>query len=171
MARDGLFFRHTGQLNSARVPAWGLALQCVWSCLLVLPRTAKPGYGSIATEVGVAAGPGAFHAFSQEPKVEYGNLYGALLDYVITAALLFYILTIVGIFVLRYRRPDAPRPYRAFGYPVIPVLYVLGAAALIGFLVAYKSETTWPGLILVLLGVPVYYIWKIRSPRTTAPPT
>ena len=86
--------------------------------------------------------------------------YGQLLDYVIFAVLIFYILTIVGLFVLRRTRPDAPRPYRAFGYPVLPALYVVLASWISVVLLRYKPQYTWPGLILVLLGVPVYLVWK-----------
>ncbi len=134
MARDGLFFRQVGRLNAARVPAWGLVLQGLWAALLVLPRTYKNG--------------------------KYGNLYGDLLDYVISAALLFYVLTIVSLFRLRWTRPEAPRPYRAFGYPVIPALYILGATTIVLVLFVYRPESTWPGLVLVLLGVPVYFLWR-----------
>ena len=92
--------------------------------------------------------------------LKYGSLYNDLLDYVISAALLFYILTIVGLFVLRVRRPDAPRPYRAFGYPIVPALYILGATAILVTLLACQPWTTWPGFAIVLLGVPVYYLWR-----------
>ncbi|MBI3860273.1 MAG: amino acid permease [Planctomycetia bacterium] len=131
MARDGLFFKPVARLNAARVPAWGLAFQGLWSAALVLPRTRKP-------------------------DGTYGNLYGDLLDYVISAALLFYILTVAGIFRLRSSRPDAPRPYRAFGYPLVPALYIVGASTILGALFAYRPATTWPGLVIVLLGLPVY---------------
>jgi APA family basic amino acid/polyamine antiporter len=144
MARDGLFFKPIARLNAARVPGWGLAIQCVWACLLILPRT---------------------FTVDDQGKRQYGELYDDLLDYVISAALLFYILTILGIFVLRRKRPDAPRPYRAFGYPIVPALYIAGAGALVGILVWYRPLTTWPGLVLVLLGVPVYYIWSGRPHR------
>lgn len=83
--------------------------------------------------------------------------YNDLLDYVIFAVLLFYILTIAGLFVLRSKRPDMPRPYKAIGYPVLPALYILLAALIELLLLAYKPSYTWPGLIIVLLGVPVYY--------------
>ena len=86
--------------------------------------------------------------------------YGQLLDYVIFAVLIFYILTIVGLFVLRRTRPEAVRPYRAFGYPVLPALYVVLATWISVVLLRYKPQYTWPGLILVLLGVPVYLVWK-----------
>ena len=85
--------------------------------------------------------------------------YGNLLDYVIFAVLIFYILTIVGLFVLRRTRPEAPRPYKAFGYPVLPGLYIVMAAWVSVVLLRYKPQYTWPGLILVLLGVPVYLVW------------
>ena len=136
MARDGLFFRPSGQLNAAKVPAWGLVLQGAWAMFLILPRT----YNT-ATRT-------------------YGNLYNDLLAYVISAALIFYILTIGGIFRLRRTRPTVERPYRAFGYPIVPALYIAGAATILVVLFVYQSATTWPGLIIVLLGVPVYFAWK-----------
>jgi basic amino acid/polyamine antiporter, APA family len=91
--------------------------------------------------------------------------YGNLLDYVILAALVFYALTIVGLFVLRSKRPDAARPYRAIGYPVLPGLYIVMAVWICGVLLRYKPQYTWPGLLLVLLGVPVYFVWTRRSKR------
>jgi APA family basic amino acid/polyamine antiporter len=136
MARDRLFFRSAGQLNDAKVPAWGLVLQGIWAAFLVLPRTYDP----------------ATHT--------YGNVYNNLLEYIISAALVFYILTISGIFRLRAIRPEVERPYRAFGYPVVPALYIAGAAAILIVLFVYRTATTWPGLIIVLLGVPVYFAWK-----------
>ena len=89
--------------------------------------------------------------------------YNDLLDYVIFAVLVFYILTIAGVFVLRRTRPGLDRPYKAFGYPVLPALYILAAATIEVLLLAYKPNYTWPGLIIVLLGVPVYFIWKPKS--------
>ena len=86
--------------------------------------------------------------------------YGDLLDYVIFAVLIFYILTIVGLFVLRRTQPDAPRPYKAFGYPVLPALYIVLATWISVVLLRYKPQYTWPGLILVALGLPVYLLWK-----------
>ena len=91
--------------------------------------------------------------------------YGQLLDYVIFAVLVFYILTIVGLFVLRRTEPDAPRPYRAFGYPVLPAVYIAMAAWICVVLLRYKPQYTWPGLILVLIGVPVYLVWKRTGTR------
>jgi APA family basic amino acid/polyamine antiporter len=88
--------------------------------------------------------------------------YGQLLDYIIFAVLLFYILTIVGLFVLRFKRPHAPRPYKALGYPVLPALYIVLAAWICIVLLRYKPQYTWPGLVLVLLGIPVYLFWSWR---------
>lgn len=141
MARDGLFFRRAARLNRARVPAWGLALQGAWAAALVLPRTYR--------------------------EEKYGNLYSDLLQYVISAALVFYILTIFGVVRLRRLRPEAERPYRAVGYPFVPGLYLVGAATIVSVLVAYRPMTTWPGLVIVLVGVPVYFVWK-RSGETRA---
>lgn len=91
--------------------------------------------------------------------------YSDLLDYVIFAVLLFYILTIAGVFVLRHRRPDMPRPYRAIGYPVVPAIYIAAAGFIEILLLFYKPNYTWPGLIIVLLGIPVYYLWRRRGAR------
>jgi APA family basic amino acid/polyamine antiporter len=85
--------------------------------------------------------------------------YNDLLNYVIFAVLVFYVLTIVGLFVLRRTRPDAERPYRAVGYPVLPAIYVVMALFIDVVLLRYKPQFTWPGLIVVLLGIPVYYAW------------
>jgi basic amino acid/polyamine antiporter, APA family len=89
--------------------------------------------------------------------------YGDLLDYVIFAVLLFYILTIAGLFVLRRTRPEMERPYRAIGYPVLPALYIVGASLIEVLLLIYKPNYTWPGLIIVLLGVPVYLWWRKKE--------
>jgi|YNPMSStandDraft_2_1061718.scaffolds.fasta_scaffold02209_3 APA family basic amino acid/polyamine antiporter len=89
--------------------------------------------------------------------------YGDLLDYVVFAVLLFYILTIAGIFILRKTKPDVERPYKAFGYPVLPMLYIVLAAAICIDLLIFKPNYTYPGLFIVLLGVPVYFLWKRKS--------
>ncbi len=114
MAKDGLFFKQAGTLNQARVPGWSLVVQGIWSAMLVLPRTYD-----VATK-------------------QYGNLYSNLLDYVISAALLFYILTIAGVFQLRRKRPDMPRPYKVAGYPFVPALYLIGASVVLYMLFAYR---------------------------------
>jgi basic amino acid/polyamine antiporter, APA family len=89
--------------------------------------------------------------------------YGQLLDYIIFAVLVFYILTIIGLFVLRRTHADAPRPYKAVGYPLLPAIYIVVALFIDVVLLRYKPQFTWPGLIIVLLGIPVYYIWRPRA--------
>ncbi|HTY88110.1 MAG TPA: amino acid permease, partial [Candidatus Acidoferrum sp.] len=138
-----------GRLNAHRVPAAGLIWQCVWTCLLVLPRTRQRDPTSGAPIIDPATG-----------SALYGNVYSDLLDYVVFAVLIFYLLTIGGLFVLRRRRPEAERPYRAFGYPLVPILYLVVAAAITLVLLLYKTDTTWPGLLIVLTGVPVYFLWR-----------
>ena len=147
MAKDNLFFKATGKLNKNHVPAFALILQCVWACLLVLPRT-RSG------------------KFAPDGYEDYGNLYGALLDYVVFAVLIFYILTIIGLFILRKTRPDAERPYRAFGYPVIPAIYIVAATVISLVLLFYKPATSLPGLAIVLSGIPVYFIWRNLSAKS-----
>jgi len=94
--------------------------------------------------------------------------YGQLLDYIIFAVLVFYILTIVGLFVLRRTRPDAVRPYKAVGYPILPIVYIVMALFVDVVLLRYKPQYTWPGLIVVLLGIPVYYAWSARRKSDAA---
>ena len=93
--------------------------------------------------------------------------YSQLLDYIIFAVLVFYILTILGLFVLRIKQPDTPRPYKAFGYPFLPALYIVMATGICAALLRYKPQYTWPGLILVLLGVPVYLFWSLKGQGRT----
>lgn len=91
--------------------------------------------------------------------------YGQLLDYTMFSVMVFYILTLLGLFVLRHTQPDAPRPYKAFGYPVLPAIYILMAVFIDVVWLRYKPQYTWPGLMIVLLGIPVYFWWS-RSART-----
>jgi len=134
MARQKLFFPFAGKLNAANVPALSLILQGLWAAILVLPRTYEPATQS------------------------WGNLYSNLLEYVISAALIFYVLTVVGVFRLRFKRPDAPRPYRTLGYPFVPGFYILAATVILVVLFVYRPSTTWPGLLMVVLGIPVYLV-------------
>ncbi len=145
MAKDGLFPKAAGQLNRAHVPGKSLIIQGVWATVLILPRTYSPATQS------------------------YGSLYSNLLDYVISAALIFYILTIAGVLRLRITRPNAIRPYRAWGFPVVPLVYIVGCAAVLYCLFAYRPATTWPGLLIVVCGVPVYY-WMKRTADTEGAP-
>jgi APA family basic amino acid/polyamine antiporter len=123
MAKDGLFFRKAGELNSNAVPQWALWAQCFVACMLCLSG-------------------------------EYGNL----LDMISFVVVLFYALTIGGIFILRVKRPEAERPYKAFGYPFLPALYIFMGLAFCILLIIYKPAFTWPGLIIMLIGIPLYYI-------------
>ena len=152
MARDGVFFRATGLLNRRHVPAVGLWLQCVWTCALILPR------------IRLRDAAGAPLRDTATGMEQYGNLYSNLLDYVVFSVLIFYVLTIVALFVLRRTRPAAERPYRAFGYPWLPAFYILGASVIALVLVLYRTQTTWPGLAIVLSGVPAYLIWRKLGP-------
>jgi len=147
MGKDGLFFKSTAKLNRNHVPAVGLILQCIWASVLVLPRT------RLRDAAGSPVLDGAGNA-------TYGNLYSNLLDYVVFSVLIFYVLTIAGIFILRRTQPNAERPYRAFGYPVVPILYIVAATVIMLVLILYKTQTTWPGLVIVLTGIPVYFLWK-----------
>src|SRR5262249_16853372 len=113
MAQDGLFFGATGKLNRYGVPGTALLFQGIWIAVLFCARTRKP-------------------------DGTYGNLYGDLLNYVVFAVLIFYCLTIAGIFVLRKKRPSADRPYKAFGYPLIPALYILAASVIMLVLLLYQ---------------------------------
>lgn len=143
MARQKLFFPFAGKLNAAKVPAHSLRLQGLWAALLVLPRTYDPVTRS------------------------WGNLYSNLLEYVISAALIFYVLTIAGVFRLRITRPNMLRPYRTLGYPIVPALYIIFASVVLVVLFMYRPSTTWPGLLIVLLGVPIYLV--IRDKRNHQP--
>ncbi len=86
--------------------------------------------------------------------------YGDLLDMISFVVVIFYVLTIAGIFILRVKKPDAERPYKAFGYPFLPALYILMGLTFCVLLIIYKPNFTWPGLIIVLTGLPIYYLWK-----------
>ena len=145
MARDGLFFRSTGKLNTKGVPGTALIYQGVWIAVLILLRTKRTD----------AAG-----------AVTFGNLYSNLLDYVVFAALMFYVLTIVSVFVLRKKRPELERPYKAFGYPVVPALYIISASVILCVLLFYRTETAGWSLVIVLLGLPVYWLWSRQSVKT-----
>jgi|SRR5579871_918099 len=144
MALDGVFFRGAAHLNRAGVPGTALKMQAAWTVFLLLVRTYDPATG------------------------KFGNLYSNLLDYIVSAALIFYILTIAGVFVLRKTRPDADRPYRAFGYPVVPVVYILGALVILGALFLYRTSTTIPGIVIVVIGVPVYWMFRRNSPQSNS---
>ena len=149
MAKDGLFFRSTGTLNKKGVPGVALIIQGVWITFLILMRT---------------------HKLDEAGKVIYGNLYNDLLNYVVFAVLLFYALTIAGIFSLRAKRRDLERPYRALGYPVVPALYIVAALAIMLVLLLYQTTASGIGLVIVVIGLPVYWLrswWLARARRLT----
>jgi len=91
--------------------------------------------------------------------------YGDLLDMVSFIVVIFYVLTIIGIFILRKKRPDAERPYKAFGYPVLPVIYILMGISFCTLLIIYKPQFTWPGLIITLIGIPLYYFAVVNNKK------
>ena len=138
MARDGLFFARAGAVNARAVPAVALAFQGVWAAALTLPRTVTPGPG----------GP------------VYGNVYTQLLEYIIAADMVFYGLMIGAVFVLRRKAPAIPRPYRVWGYPLVPVIYLLVDGLLVADLSYLAPRTAGIGYLLVLAGVPVYLVWR-----------
>src|SRR3954465_461179 len=140
MARDGLFFRRTAAINRNNVPAAALVAQAIWTVFLTLPRT-------ITTDPATGA-------------TTYGNVYTQLLEYIVSADLVFYVLLVVAVVVLRKKRPEAERPYRMWGYPLVPIISVVLAAFLIVDLAYLAPTTSGIGYLLVLTGIPVYFIWR-----------
>jgi APA family basic amino acid/polyamine antiporter len=140
MARDGLFFRKIATTNAFHVPAAALVAQGIWTAFLTLPRTMtkNPTTGTIV----------------------YGNVYIQLLEYIVSADLLFYILLVAAVMVLRRKNPDAQRPYRTWGYPLVPIISILFAALLIVDLAWIAPATSGIGIAIVLTGVPVYLSWR-----------
>jgi APA family basic amino acid/polyamine antiporter len=143
MARDRIFFQRIGTLNSRHVPAIALIAQGVWASLLTLPRKVK-----------VNPLPG------EDP---YGNVYTQLLEYIISADLVFYALMVGAVIVMRRKAPTLERPYRTFGYPLVPIIYILIAVLLVVDLAILKRDTSGIGYLLVLTGLPVYFLWRKRA--------
>lgn len=140
MARDDLFFKRIGTLNNAQVPAVALVAQGVWACLLVLPRTVT---------------------FDQKNGTAiFGNVYTQLLEYIISADLVFFALMAGAVIVLRRRAPDIARPFRTPVYPLVPIIYILLALLLILDLGYLTPEVSRGSYLLVLSGIPVYLIWR-----------
>ena len=147
MARDGLFFSRVGELNARRVPAAALIAQGAWASILTLPRTV-----AVDTRTGA---------------MQYGNVYTQLLEYIIAADLIFYVLMVGAVIRLRRRLPEAPRPYRTRGYPFVPLIYMVLATLLICDLIYLAPTTSGIGFLLVMTGLPVYLIWQKRAaPRS-----
>ena len=143
MARDGLFFKRVGTVNARHVPVTALIAQGIWASLLTLPRTVTAG-----------AKPG---------EIKYGNVYSQLLDYVVSADLVFYGLMVGAVIVMRSKAADIERPYRTFGYPVVPIIYILIAFALVLDLAYLTPMTSGIGYLLVLTGIPVYFLWRKQA--------
>ena len=140
MARDGLLFRRIGELNTRRVPAAALIIQGVWASLLTLPRTAVTN--------------------AETGAVTFGNVYTQLLEYIIPADLVLYALMVGAVIVLRRKAPDASRPYRAWGYPITPLIYIALAALVVVDLGYLAPTTSGVGYLIVLTGFPVYLLWR-----------
>jgi APA family basic amino acid/polyamine antiporter len=147
MARDGLFFRKIATTNAKHVPAAALIAQGVWTAFLTLPRT-------------VATNPAT-------GVVSYGNVYTQLLEYIVSADLVFYALLVGAVVVLRKKSPGAGRPYRTWGYPVVPIISILLAALLIIDLAWLAPATSGIGIGLVLTGIPAYIAWRGRAKRAS----
>ena len=140
MARDRLFFKKVGTTNRLHVPAAALVAQAIWTVLLTLPRT-------------VTRDPAA-------PQVVYGNVYIQLLEYIVSADLLFYLLMVVAVMILRRTKPEAERPYRTWGYPIVPVISIVLAGLLVVDLGFLAPATSGIGILIVLTGVPAYFFWR-----------
>ena len=145
MARDGLFFKKIATTNAFHVPAAALVAQGIWTAFLTLPRTMTT---SAATQ-----------------KVTYGNVYTQLLEYIVSADLVFYVLLVAAVMVLRRKQPEAERPYRTWGYPIVPIISILLATLLIVDLAWLAPTTSGIGIAIVLSGVPVYLFWR-KAPVT-----
>jgi APA family basic amino acid/polyamine antiporter len=140
MARDRLFFQKAATTNRYHVPAAALVAQGIWTAFLTLPRT-------VTTNA-------ATH------EVTYGNVYTQLLEYIVSADLLFYLLLVTAVISLRRKAPAAERPYRTWGYPFVPIISFLLAALLIVDLAWLAPATSGIGILIVLSGVPVYFLWR-----------
>ena len=143
MAQDKLFFKRVGLLNRLHVPAVALVVQGIWAAFLTLPRT-------------VTSDP-------RTGNVTYGNVYTQLLEYIVSADLVFYALMVGAVIVMRRKSPALERPYRTLGYPVVPLIYILLALLLVIDLAMLKAQTSGIGYLLVLTGIPVYLVWRRRT--------
>src|SRR5215204_2406133 len=140
MARDGLFFKRVANVNSRNVPAIALITQGLWAAFLVLPRT-------------VTTNP-------QSATYTYGNVYTQLLEYIVSADLIFYVLMVGAVIVMRRKAPELERPYRTFGYPLVPLVYIILAMLFIIDLAILAPSTSGIGYLLVFTGIPIYFLWS-----------
>ena len=143
MARDRLFFAPLATTNRFHVPAVALVAQGIWASILVLPRTV------------------IFNATTGAP--EFGNVYTQLLEYIVSVELVFGALAVLAVVVLRYRKPEAERPYRAWGYPVVPFIFVTLSIILILNLAYLAGTTSGIGYLIAFTGIPVYFIWRKKK--------
>ena len=143
MARDNLFFKRVATVNARHVPAVALITQGIWASFLTLPRT-------------VTTDP-------RTGVVTYGNVYTQLLEYIVSADLVFYILMVGAVIVMRFKAPQLERPYRTLGYPVVPIVYIIIAALFVLDLAYLAPSTSGIGYLIVLTGIPIYFVWRRRS--------
>ena len=143
MARDGLFFKRVDSVNTHHVPAVALVAQGIWASLLVLPRT-------------VTLNP-------QTGAYTFGNVYTQLLEYIVSADLIFYALMVGAVIVMRRKAPEIERPYRTIGYPIVPVIYIVLAGLFIIDLAILAPSTSGIGYLLVFTGIPIYFVWSHRK--------
>ena len=143
MARDNLFFRSIGNVNTRHVPAVALIAQGIWAAFLTMPRT-------------VATNP-------QTGAVTYGNVYTQLLEYIVSADLIFYALMVGAVIVMRRKAPELERPYRTWGYPLIPWIYILLAIVIVLDLAYLAPSTSGIGYLIVFTGIPIYFVWRRRT--------
>ncbi len=143
MARDGLFFKRVDRVNAHNVPAVALITQGLWAALLVLPRTVSVN--------------------QQTGGYTYGNVYTQLLEYIVSADLIFYVLMVGAVIVMRRKAPEIERPYRTFGYPIVPLVYIVLAGLFILDLAYLAPSTSGIGYLLVFTGIPVYFLWRKKT--------
>jgi len=148
MARDGLFFKRVDSVNVHHVPAVALIAQGLWASLLVLPRT-----------VTLNRDTGGY---------SFGNVYTQLLEYIVSADLVFYVLMVGAVIVMRRKAPEIERPYRTIGYPIVPLIYIVIAGLFIIDLAILAPSTSGIGYLLVLTGIPIYFLWSRRSTQMNA---
>jgi len=140
MARDRLFFKRVATTNRFHVPAAALIAQGIWTALLTLPRT-------------VTTNPAT-------NQLVYGNVYTQLLEYIVSADLIFYLLMVLAVIILRRKAPGAERPYRMWGYPMVPIVSMALSALLTVDLVFLAPATSGIGMLIVFTGVPAYFLWR-----------
>jgi len=143
MARDGLFFKRVDSVNAHHVPAVALITQGLWASFLVLPRTVTVN--------------------QQAGGYSYGNVYTQLLEYIVSADLIFYVLMVGAVIVMRRKAPEIERPYRTIGYPIVPLIYIVLAGLFIVDLAILAPSTSGIGYLLVFTGIPIYFVWRGRS--------